>query len=77
MMPRLFEKFSRAEGISKLHTEGRGLGLYVAKQIIDAHGGTIHATSLGKNKGTTFTLTLPDPTYDDRRREIKSFIPGL
>src|SRR3989344_3420528 len=76
MMPRLFEKFSRAEGISTLHTEGRGLGLYVAKQIIDAHGGTIHATSLGKNKGTTFTLTLPDPTYDDRRREIKSFIPG-
>ena len=77
MMPRLFEKFSRAEGMSKLHTEGRGLGLYVAKQIIDAHGGTIRATSPGKNQGTTFTVTLPDPTYNDRRREIKSFLLGL
>ena len=77
MMPRLFEKFSRAEGISKLHTEGRGLGLYVAKQIIEAHGGTIHAASLGTDQGTTFTVTLPDPTYNDRRREIKGFLLGL
>ena len=48
MMNRLFEKFSRAKGISRLHTEGRGLGLYISKQIIAAHGGRIWAESRGK-----------------------------
>ena len=59
MMPRLFEKFSRAEGISKLHTEGRGLGLYVAKILIAAHEGRIWAESEGKGKGSTFYIELP------------------
>lgn len=57
---KLFQKFSRAKGMSKLHTEGRGLGLYVAKQIVEAHGGNIKAYSPGKDQGSTFTAVLPD-----------------
>lgn len=59
-LEKLFQKFSRAKGMSKLHTEGRGLGLYVAKQIVEAHGGELRAYSAGKDQGSTFTAILPD-----------------
>jgi len=36
-----------------------GYGLYIAKQIVEAHGGTIRAESLGAGKGATFTVELP------------------
>ncbi len=55
----LFEKFSRGSGTSLVHTEGTGLGLYVAKQMITAHGGEIKGKSRGEGKGSVFTFTLP------------------
>lgn len=55
----IFEKFTRAEGASALHTEGTGLGLYVAKEILKAHEGTIWAESEGQGKGSTFCVELP------------------
>jgi signal transduction histidine kinase len=76
-MEKLFQKFSRAKGMSKLHTEGRGLGLYVAKQIVEAHGGEVKAFSSGKDQGSTFTVTLPDQKYEKKRQEIRSFIQEL
>jgi signal transduction histidine kinase len=76
-MGKLFQKFSRAKGMSKLHTEGRGLGLYVAKQIVEAHGGEIRAYSPGKDQGSTFTVSLPDQGYERKRQEIRSFIREL
>lgn len=60
-MPKLFNKFYRAENAIKLQTEGSGLGLYIAKGIVTAHGGEIWAES-EYNRGTTITFTLPtDP----------------
>jgi signal transduction histidine kinase len=76
-MGKLFQKFSRAKGMSKLHTEGRGLGLYVAKQIVEAHGGEIRAYSPGKDQGSTFTVSLPDQGYERKRQEIRSFIQHI
>ena len=57
-LPRLFQKFSRAENANKTNIRGTGLGLYVAKQIIEAHHGTIRAESEGEGKGATFIVEL-------------------
>jgi signal transduction histidine kinase len=55
-IPLLFQKFSRAKGVQLVHTEGTGLGLYIAKQIVAKHGGEIGVTSPGKDKGSTFYI---------------------
>ena len=52
----LFERFYRAE--DKLARGGAGLGLYISKQIVEAHGGRIWAESQ-VGKGSTFSFTLP------------------
>lgn len=58
---RLFTKFFRAENASKTQAGGSGLGLYIAKNIVQAHGGQIWAES-ELNRGTTFHFTIPtDP----------------
>lgn len=59
---KLFERFFRASNVKKFNTDGSGLGLYIAKRIIEAHGGKIWAES-ELNRGTTIFFTLPtDPT---------------
>lgn len=55
----LFNKFVRGSGIAQIHPDGSGLGLFIAKSIIDAHGGRIWAESAGEGKGSTFQFTLP------------------
>lgn len=59
-LPLLFNKFSRAGNANKANIKGTGLGLFVAKQIIDSHHGIITAASPGEGKGATFTVEL-DP----------------
>ena len=56
---RLFQKFSRADDASKTNVNGTGLGLYVAKQLAEAHGGKLWAESAGVGKGSTFNVELP------------------
>ncbi|HSX33375.1 MAG TPA: HAMP domain-containing sensor histidine kinase [Candidatus Saccharimonadales bacterium] len=55
---RLFQKFSRIDNPRSIMVGGSGLGLYLAKRIIVAHGGDIVVTSV-LGKGTTFTIELP------------------
>lgn len=61
-LEKIFTKFFRASNAIRFQTEGSGLGLYIAKNIIEAHGGQMWAES-EVNRGTTFFFTLPtDPT---------------
>ena len=55
---KIFKKFSRAEGVSKVYTEGTGLGLYVAKEIVKKHEGRIWAESKGEGHGSSFYVEL-------------------
>ena len=47
------------DGIARIHPDGSGLGLYVAKEIIKAHKGKIWAESEGEGKGSKFFVELP------------------
>lgn len=58
-IPFLFSKFYRTANARHEDTEGMGIGLYIAKNIIEKHHGTIKAISAGINKGSTFIVSLP------------------
>jgi signal transduction histidine kinase len=53
---RIFERFERA--VSQSNTEGLGLGLWIAKRVVEAHGGLIIAEGQG-GQGAVFTIQLP------------------
>jgi signal transduction histidine kinase len=53
ILPRLFTKFSSKSDI------GTGLGLYISKNIVDAHGGRMWAENNPDGRGAMFTFTLP------------------
>jgi two-component system, OmpR family, sensor histidine kinase BaeS len=56
----LFNRFYRVDKSRSRETGGTGLGLAIAKAIVEGHGGTIHATSAGKGRGSRFVATLPE-----------------
>lgn len=58
-LPHVFERFRQADaGIAREHG-GLGLGLSIARQIAEMHGGTIEAASGGPGQGAPFTVKLP------------------
>ena len=59
---RIFTQFGKIERYGQgfdVISEGVGLGLHIAKKIIDLHGGEIWVESEGKNKGSSFSFSLP------------------
>jgi len=55
---RLFQRFFRAANVGEQHISGLGIGLYVVREIVARHGGTIDVHS-SENAGATFTVRLP------------------
>ena len=58
--PRLFEKFFRAKSAVEKVPDGAGVALYIAKRIVELHGGKMWAESKGTGLGATFFFTIPD-----------------
>jgi signal transduction histidine kinase len=56
-LERIFTRFTRADSMRGV--QGLGLGLYIARAIIESHGGTIRAESEGLGQGSTFVVRLP------------------
>jgi signal transduction histidine kinase len=53
---RIFQKFWRSQSALHADVNGMGIGLFMARNIIERHGGTIRASSEGLNRGTTFSV---------------------
>jgi CheY-like chemotaxis protein len=61
LLPHVFERFRRHEGARAQTHVGLGLGLSIAKELVELHGGTVEAASPGPGRGSTFTMALPIP----------------
>src|SRR5207237_10854911 len=57
-LTQVFERFHRGRQVSSTNYGGLGLGLYITKQIVERHGGTIWVDSR-EGQGTTFSFSLP------------------
>jgi PAS domain S-box-containing protein len=58
-LPYVFDRFRQAETMASRTAGGLGLGLSIARHLVELHGGVIEATSDGEGRGATFTVTFP------------------
>jgi len=58
-LPHVFERFSQKDSSTQREFGGLGLGLAISKQLMDLHGGSIQAKSMGEGQGATFVVSLP------------------
>ncbi len=64
-LPYVFDRFRQADSsFTRVHA-GLGLGLAIVRQLVELHGGTVEARSVGEEQGTTFTVKLPVATGKD------------
>lgn len=61
-LKKIFDKFYRAEGTARLRVQGSGLGLYIARSVVNEHGGTLTAESEGPEKGALFHVEFQGKT---------------
>jgi PAS domain S-box-containing protein len=58
-LPHVFERFRQADSSSQRQVGGLGLGLAIARDLVELHGGTLEGVSSGAGQGATFTMRLP------------------
>jgi len=59
VLPHIFDRFRQADAEGSRRQAGLGLGLAIARNLIELHGGTVKAESAGPGRGAMFTVTLP------------------
>lgn len=64
-LTQLFQSFFRVKDPDREDIPGSGLGLAIVRQIVEAHGGMVRATSAGPGRGSTFTISFPAAISDE------------
>ncbi len=72
VLPFVFDRFRQADSSMTRSYGGLGLGLAIARHVVDLHGGSVDAASAGEGQGATFTIRLP---VADRREDSASAPP--
>ena len=81
-LPRLFNRFTQADGSATRRHGGLGLGLAIVRHLVEMHGGSVQADSPGEGQGATFTVELPfEHEFSDRQpnlleQQMKSVVPS-
>ncbi|HEY9700716.1 MAG TPA: ATP-binding protein [Trichocoleus sp.] len=68
-LPYVFDYFRQADATTTRKFGGLGLGLAIVRHLVELHGGTIQADSLGEDQGATFTVRLPLLTHSKPNQE--------
>ncbi|HEY6230269.1 MAG TPA: ATP-binding protein [Pyrinomonadaceae bacterium] len=74
-LPHVFGRFQQADGAMTKSHAGLGLGLAIARHLVEIHGGTIEASSEGLGRGATFTVMLPVTGVQLRKAETQQDHP--
>jgi two-component system CheB/CheR fusion protein len=59
LLPHIFDRFRQGDSSTTKASQGLGLGLSIVRHLVELHGGTVQAESLGEGQGTTMTVWLP------------------
>jgi PAS domain S-box-containing protein len=70
-LPHVFDRFRQEDSSTTRAHGGLGLGLALVKSIVQAHGGTVHATSAGAGMGSTFRFEVPINAPSERRQATR------
>jgi PAS domain S-box-containing protein len=71
-LPFVFDRFRQADSSTVRKHGGLGLGLAITRHIVELHGGSITARSLGKGRGATFTIDLPCLSAADSTQQLET-----
>jgi signal transduction histidine kinase len=77
MLPRVFDLFTQDDATAYRSQTGLGIGLALARHLIEMHGGSIEAHSDGPGRGSTFTLRMPAAQDDATVRAAAPAVPAI
>ena len=76
-LPHVFDRFRQADATSTREHGGLGIGLAIAKELVELHGGSIRAESAGPGKGAAFTVQLPQAEAHPALAGAADAVPSL